>query len=74
MLPVNVILSTPSWCASVAPANSPRPVTMLNTPSGRPASHKSSPNRSATSDVSSDGLMMMVFPVARPARPCTEAW
>ena len=36
--PVKAILSTPSWAASAAPAVSPKPVTTLTTPSGRPAS------------------------------------
>ena len=62
--PVNAILSTPGWAANAAPAVSPRPVTTLSTPAGRPASRHSSARRSADSGVCSAGLSTTVQPVA----------
>jgi len=62
--PVKVILSTPGCAASAAPAVGPRPVTMLKTPLGKPASSTSSPSRSAVSGVSSAGLSTTVQPAA----------
>ena len=64
VLPVKAILSTPSCAASGAPASSPMPVTMLTTPSGRPASCMSSPSRRADSGVCSAGLSTTVQPQA----------
>ena len=61
--PVNATLSTSSCAASAAPA-SPKPVTMLTTPSGSPASCSSSPRRSADSGVCSAGLSTTVQPQA----------
>src|SRR5580704_16488360 len=61
--PVNATLSTSSWPDSAAPA-SPKPVTMLTTPPGRPASSSSSPRKSAESGVCSAGFNTTVQPVA----------
>lgn len=63
--PVNATLSTPGCALSAAPAVSPKPVTMLITPSGRSSSCTSSPRRSGDSAASSAGLSTMVQPVAR---------
>jgi hypothetical protein len=62
---VNDTLSMPRCPAIAAPAVSPKPGTMLTTPSGTPASARSSPNRSAVSGVCSAGLSITVFPQAR---------
>ena len=61
--PVKAILSTSGWAASAAPAVSPKPVTTLTTPVGKPASAISSPSRSAVSGVCSAGLSTTVQPV-----------
>ena len=45
VLPVNATLSTSMCSAIAAPAVSPKPGTMLMTPSGKPASMASSPTR-----------------------------
>ncbi|MNN32289.1 hypothetical protein D3C81_1460090 [compost metagenome] len=65
--PVKVSLSMPGWVAMAAPTTLPRPVTMLMTPSGMPASCTSSAKRKADSEVSSAGLTTAVQPVARAA-------
>ena len=62
--PVKAILSTPGCATSAAPAVSPRPVTTLTTPGGKPASSTSSPSRNAVSGVSSAGLSTTVQPAA----------
>ena len=62
--PVKAILSTPGCATSAAPAVSPRPVTTLTTPGGKPASSTSSPRRNAVSGVSSAGLSTTVQPAA----------
>src|SRR5260370_24353186 len=61
---VNDTLSMPGCAAIAAPAVSPRPVTMLTTPSGRSHSATSSPNRSALSGLCSAGLRMTALPHA----------
>jgi hypothetical protein len=61
--PVNATLSTSSFAASAAPA-SPKPVTMLTTPSRSPVSCMSSPSRRADSGVCSAGLSTTVQPHA----------
>ena len=66
VLPVNATLSTPGCAASAAPA-SPKPVTTLTTPSGKPASHTSCASRSAVSGVCSAGLSTTVLPQASAA-------
>ena len=63
--PVKEILSTPGWSTSAWPALLPRPVTMLTTPGGKPASTINSPSRTAVSGVSSAGLSTTVHPAAR---------
>ena len=62
--PVKATLSTSGCSANAAPAVSPKPVTMLTTPSGMPASAISSPRRSAESGVCSAGLSTIVQPAA----------
>jgi len=62
--PVKATLSTSGCSARAAPAVSPKPVTMFTTPSGKPASIISSPNRMAESGVCSAGLSTMVHPAA----------
>ena len=47
-----------------APISEPKPVTVLITPSGKPASLTSSIRASVEQDVNSDGLMTMVLPAA----------
>ena len=59
--PVNAILST-SRCSTRAAPASPKPVTMLSAPGGKPASSSSSPSRSAVSGVCSAGLRTTVLP------------
>ncbi|MCY1443627.1 hypothetical protein D9M71_600530 [compost metagenome] len=65
--PVKVSLSMPGWVAMAAPTTLPRPVTMLITPSGMPASCTSSAKRRADNEVSSAGLTTTVQPVASAA-------
>ncbi len=62
--PVKEILGTPEWATSAAPACSPMPCTMLNTPSGTPASVMISGSREADSGVHSAGLSTTVHPEA----------
>ncbi len=62
-LPVKAILSTSSCSTSAAPV-SPKPVTMLTTPGGMPASRQSSPSLSADSGDCSAGLSTVVLPQA----------
>ncbi len=62
--PVNATLSTPGCSARAAPAVSPKPVTMLTTPSGMPDSAMSSPKRNADKGVCSAGLRTIVHPAA----------
>lgn len=61
--PVKPSLFTSGCSASALPA-SPRPVTMLITPAGKPASTISSPSRTATSEASSEGFSTTVQPTA----------
>ncbi len=62
--PVKATLSTPLCATMAAPAVSPKPGTMLMTPSGNPASMASSPMRRADSGVCSAGLRTTVHPAA----------
>ena len=62
--PVNAILSTSGCATSARPAVSPKPVTMLTTPSGNPASAISSPSRMVVSGVCSAGFSTTVQPTA----------
>ena len=61
-LPVNAILSTPGCSTIAAPAVAPRPVTMLTTPGGRPASEKLDASSRTVSGVCSAGLRTVVHP------------
>ena len=62
--PVKAILSIPILAVIAAPVGTPGPVTILTTPSGRPASSMISPKRRADRGVSSAGLRIAVFPHA----------
>ena len=64
--PVNEMSGTSGCFTSESPAypSSPKPLTRLNTPSGRPASSKMSAHSCADSGVNSAGLRTTVFPVA----------
>ncbi len=62
--PVKAILSTSGCSTSGRPADSPVPVTILTTPSGKPTSWMSWPRRMADSGVCSAGLRTTVHPAA----------
>ncbi len=62
--PVKATLSISGCSAIELPAPGPKPVTMLRTPSGSPASMINSPRRRAVSGVCSAGLRMTVLPQA----------
>ena len=62
--PVKVTPRTSGWRTSGAPASSPKPVTTLSTPGGRPASSASSARRRAESGDCSAGLSTAVQPAA----------
>src|SRR5256885_14094514 len=59
-LPVKAILSTWGCATMAAPAVSPKPLTMLTTPGGRPASSSQLANSRAVSGVCSAGLSTQV--------------
>ena len=61
--PVKLILSTPGWPTSAAPASGP-PVTTFSTPGGSPASSASSAKRSMPNGAISGGLATTAFPAA----------
>ena len=61
-LPVKAILSTCGCATSGAPAVSPKPVTTLTTPLGRPHSSKKRASSSRVTGVCSAGLMTMLHP------------
>ncbi len=63
--PVKEISGTSGCLTRASPASSPRPLTRLNTPSGRPASLKMVAHSEAESGVNSAGLRTTVLPVAR---------
>ncbi len=62
--PVNATLSTSGCAASAAPAVSPKPVTMLTTPAGKPGLLDQLPRRTAASGVCSAGFSTIVQPAA----------
>ena len=62
--PVNATLSTSRMRGERRARVSPKPVTMLTTPGGKPASSISSPRRSAESGVCSAGFSTTVLPQA----------
>ena len=55
-LPVKLILSTPGWATSAAPATGPRPGITLTVPPGKPASSISAARYSVESGASSAGF------------------
>ena len=63
--PVKEMSGTSGCFTSASPASSPMPCTMLNTPSGRPASSKMPGQSDADSGVNSAGFSTTVLPVAR---------
>jgi hypothetical protein len=62
--PVNATRRTSGWPTSTSPISDPRPVTTFSTPSGTPASAKSSATRSVASGVVDAGFATTVLPVA----------
>ena len=62
--PVKATLSTPGCATSGAPASSPKPVTTLKTPGGKPASSTSSANSSVEAGACSAGLTTTQQPAA----------
>jgi hypothetical protein len=62
--PVKAILATSGWRTSAAPAPSPRPVTTLTTPSGKPASSITAASSRVEAGETSDGLTTTVLPAA----------
>lgn len=63
--PVKEISGTSGCFTNASPASSPRPLTRLNTPSGRPASLKICAHKDAESGVNSAGFRTTVLPVAK---------
>src|SRR5690625_959341 len=62
--PVNEIRGTSGCLTNASPADSPNPLTRLNTPWGRPASSKIPAHKEADKGVNSAGFNTTVFPVA----------
>src|SRR5262249_5937621 len=60
--PVNEIARTSGWSSNGAPASGPKPVTMLITPLGNPASAKTRTRLKVESGVSCAGLITHVLP------------
>src|SRR5208282_4981644 len=63
-LPVKAILSTPGCATSAAPAVSPKPLTILTTPGGKPSSSNQLATSIIVSGVCSAGLRTQVQPAA----------
>jgi hypothetical protein len=61
--PVKAIFAMPG-CSTIAAPVSPKPVRMLTTPGGNPASWTSCPSRIAVSGVCSAGFRITVHPAA----------
>src|SRR5436309_14213557 len=72
-LPVNAILSTLECATMAAPADSPKPLTILTTPGGKPASSNQLANSSAVRGVCSAGLRTQVQPAAMAGASFQEA-
>src|SRR5690242_19984111 len=72
-LPVKAILSTPGCATSAAPAVSPKPLTMLTTPGGRPNSSNQLATSITVSGVCSAGLRTQVHPAATAGASFQEA-
>src|ERR1700735_5845676 len=64
--------STPECATKGAPASGPKPVTMLTTPSGSPASSNNSTRLMVDSGVSSVGLITQVLPQTRAGKSFHE--
>ena len=64
-LPVKAILSTSGCATSGAPADSPKPVTMLTTPGGKPISSNQPAISKTVSGVCSAGFSTQVQPAAK---------
>jgi hypothetical protein len=64
VLPVNDTLATSGWLLSSAPTTSPRPLTMLNKPGGRPALCSASVTTWVWVALISLGLITTVQPAA----------
>ncbi|SNV22607.1 Uncharacterised protein [Dermatophilus congolensis] len=62
--PVKEMRGTSGCLTRASPASSPRPLTRLKTPCGRPASSKMPAHSEADRGVNSAGLRTTVFPVA----------
>lgn len=60
--PVKEILATSGWCVREVPAPGPKPLTMLTTPGGKPASLKRAPSANAVRGVCSAGFITTVHP------------
>src|SRR6266404_2074625 len=72
-LPVKAILSTPGCATSAAPAVSPKPLTMLTTPGGKPNSSNQVATSIMVSGVCSAGLRTQVHPAATAGASFHEA-
>ncbi len=62
--PVKEVMATSGWATRCSPASRPVPLTMLITPSGRPASMAAWANIREVSGVTSAGLSTTVLPAA----------
>ena len=63
-----------SGCANGVPTAEPRPMTMLNTPAGRPASSKQAARWRPVSGASWASFMTTVLPYASAGAPSTREW
>src|SRR5919108_3111415 len=63
--PMNPTADVPGFAATSSPTTGPGPVTMLNTPGGRPASTMHSASFTAHTDVVGAGTHTTAFPAAR---------
>ena len=65
--PVKAILRTSGWRTRASPTTSPRPLTTLTTPGGKPAASKSGAIARIEADACSAGFSTTVFPAASAA-------
>ena len=72
--PVNEIMSTSGWRTSASPTVSPKPVTRLNTPFGRPAASITSASAKALKGAISEGLSTTVQPAASAGASLSAIW
>ncbi|MNT12417.1 hypothetical protein D3C72_1473420 [compost metagenome] len=63
--PVKVMKLMSAWRDRLAPASSPKPVTMFSAPGGKPTSKASSATRMMDRQASSAGLTTLALPMAR---------